>query len=143
MAAFARTPILPKVADLSALPAHLRRSPLARRIDPATSLRTHQFDPKATFKIGLVKGRKERESGHRPGGLGAVVKPWLALPARFAMEISGRPKTGLHALEPGVKSRLRPTLHEFGGHRLPIALCGGDWTADSDQKPSPTSLPLY
>ncbi len=36
-----------------------------------------------------------------------------------------QPKTGLHALDLGVESRLRPTLHELGVRGLLIALCGG------------------
>ena len=39
--------------------------------------------------------------------------------------VSGQPKTGLHALELGVESRLRPTLHELGMRGLLVALCGG------------------
>jgi hypothetical protein len=39
--------------------------------------------------------------------------------------VISQPKTGLDALELGVESRLRPTLHELGVRRLLIALCGG------------------
>jgi hypothetical protein len=39
--------------------------------------------------------------------------------------IGVQPKTGLHAFELGVESRLRPTLHEFNVGGLLIALCGG------------------
>ena len=39
--------------------------------------------------------------------------------------VSGQPKTGLHALELGVESRLRPTLSELGVRELLIALRGG------------------
>ena len=39
--------------------------------------------------------------------------------------VSGQPKTGLHALELGVDTRLRPMLHLLGVRGLLIALCGG------------------
>jgi hypothetical protein len=40
--------------------------------------------------------------------------------------VSGQPKTGLHALERGIDSRLRPTLHEFSVRGLLIALGDGN-----------------
>jgi hypothetical protein len=45
MAAIARTPVLPEANQLGPISAHLRRS------------RSTAIDPKATFKIGPMKGR--------------------------------------------------------------------------------------
>ena len=39
--------------------------------------------------------------------------------------VGGQLKAGLHALELGVESRLRPALHELGVRGLLIALCRG------------------
>ena len=39
--------------------------------------------------------------------------------------VSVQPETGLHALELGIESGLRPMLGEFGVRGLLVALCGG------------------
>jgi hypothetical protein len=67
MTAMARSPVLPEPTLVGGLSAHLRRPLLGRKINHAitfdNSLRTYQFDPKATFKVGLINGREAAQSG--------------------------------------------------------------------------------
>src|SRR5271166_123166 len=56
--------------------------------------------------------------------LGAVLDCGFKRGPKFLL-VSGQPKTGLHALELGVESRLRPMLDEFGVRGLLIGLRGG------------------
>jgi len=86
---------------------------ICRTLRDALRRRIQAIHRRQVIALLLLQRDHARLGAVLDGGFKRAPKPFL---------VTGQPKTGLHVLELGVESRLRPALHEFGVRGLLIAL---------------------